>query len=66
MIVSRSSTPISQFPNMPKGNMPYDGGNLLLNVIERNDFILKYSEQVKFIRRLVGTREFIDNIEKYW
>lgn len=57
--------PISQFPPMSFGNMPNDGGNLLLNEEEYNYLISKYPESKKFLRKYLGSREFINDIPRW-
>jgi hypothetical protein len=64
-IVLKRSDAIS-FPfEMPKGNMPYDGGKLILEK-EDHDYLIKtYPESEKFIRKLVGSKEFINGIDRW-
>jgi len=50
---------------MPKGNMPYDGGNLLLNSDERRSMIVSDANSSKYIKRLYGAKEYINNIERW-
>ena len=50
---------------MSFGNMPLDGGNLLLTDEEKNDFILKEPKAEKFIKPLISAYEFL-NGEKRW
>ncbi len=64
-IVERSHSPISNFPPMPKGNMPYDGGNLILTTKEKDEIIFKYPQAKKFIKKLKGSLEFINGIERW-
>ena len=65
VIIGRRSKPLSRLPKMPKGNMPYDGGNLILTPNEKDDFLKKYPQCKKYIKKLMGAKEFIDNIERY-
>ncbi|MDB4002505.1 hypothetical protein N9449_07335 [Oceanospirillaceae bacterium] len=63
--VNRRTRPISSLPLMPKGNMPYDGGNLLLDKEEKERLIAEDPRAEKFIKRVVGAKEFIQGIERY-
>ena len=64
--VPRRRIPISnQLPPMPKGNMPYDGGNLIFNKNEKLKYESDFPGIEKFIKRLYGAREFINDIERY-
>jgi hypothetical protein len=47
------------------GNMPLDGGNLLLTDEEKNELLSKEPEATKFIKPLISAREFLNN-EKRW
>lgn len=50
---------ISNLPEMSFGNMPVDGGNLLLSVDEVNSLGLTKAEADLFLRRIYGSSEFI-------
>lgn len=65
IFVERKSSPISNFPNMPKGNMPYDGGNLILSTEEKNSLIGENPNASKYIKRLMGSFEFINDAERW-
>ena len=63
--IIRRNKSISGLPSMPKGNMPYDGGNLLLSQKEKNELIQANPKSTKFIKRLIGAKEFLDDNEKW-
>ena len=63
--VERRNKSISNLPHMPKGNMPYDGGNLILSIEEKEKLIKNFPKTNKYLKRLFGAREFISNIEKW-
>ena len=65
IFVGRKNKPISNFPPMPKGNMPYDGGNLLLDKKEKDELINNYPDAQKYLKKIVGAKEFIQGIERY-
>lgn len=52
-------------PEMSFGNMPLDGGFLLLSDDEKNDLIRKGPAAEKFIKPLISAREYL-NGEKRW
>lgn len=65
LLINKSSNPICNVPKMSFGNMPLDGGHLLLSDIEKNEFILKEPKAEKFIIPLISAYEFL-NGEKRW
>lgn len=64
-IQARGKVLTAGLPEMSKGSQPTDGGNLLLSVDEKNELILKYPESQEFIKRFVGSKDLINNIERY-
>ena len=60
LIVSRG-TPLSDVPKMTHGNMPIDGGNLILSEEERAELIQKDPRIEPFIKRFVGAQDFLNN-----
>jgi hypothetical protein len=64
VILSRSM-PVSRVPEIVFGNMPNDGGHLLLTDAERKELLYKQPEAKKFIRQFLGAQEFI-NGEQRW
>ncbi len=56
---------IADVPKMVYGNKPVDGGNLIIEASEYDDFIKREPLAQKYIKRLVGAREFI-NGELRW
>lgn len=65
LLINKSSNPICKVPKMSFGNMPLDGGNLLLSNQEKIDFILKEPKAEKYIKPLISAFEFL-NGEKRW
>lgn len=64
-IVSGRGEPLSNLPEMLKGNMPYDGGNLLLNHAEMSAIVASDPRAKKFIRKIVGAKEFIRGLDRW-
>ena len=63
--VSRRSKPLCNVPQCTRGNQPTDGGNLIIEDRDINDFINKEPNAKKFIKRLIGATEFINNKKRY-
>lgn len=60
LIVSRG-TPLSEVPKMTHGNMPIDGGNLILSEDERSELLKKDPQIEPLIKRFVGAQDFLNN-----
>ena len=65
IIISKRPKPLSFIPNMLKGSIAYDDGNLLLNEDEKNHFLNENPHLQKFIKKIIGSNEFINGITKY-
>jgi len=50
---------------MDRGNKPVDGGNLIIEADEYEDFIKNEPQSEKYIRRFVGAEEYINNKMRY-
>ena len=60
-----SKKPISDLPKILFGNMARDNGHLILSDKEKNDLVNKHPESKKFLRKLVGGKEFLSG-QKRW
>ncbi len=65
IIIGKRRNPICDVPEISFGNMPLDGGHLLLTDNEKNDLILKEPRAEKYIKPLISAYEFI-NGETRW
>ncbi len=65
LLINKRSNPICDVPKMSFGNMPLDGGHLLLSDQEKIEFVLKEPKAEKFIKPLISAYEFL-NGEKRW
>jgi type I restriction-modification system DNA methylase subunit len=63
--VAASKTSISGLPGMVFGSMPRDGGHLILEPADRRAILRDHPEADRFIRRLMGSAELIQGIERY-
>lgn len=64
VIVGSLSRPLSGLSDMSFGNMPNDGGYLLLDTNEAASAIMDHSVSQNYIRPFVGSQEFIRGIER--
>ncbi len=65
ILITKRSNPLCNVPKMSFGNMPLDGGNLILSNEEKNDFLIKEPKAEKFIFPLISAFEFL-NGRKRW
>ena len=65
IIVEKCSKPIGHLSEMTFGNTPIDGGNLLLTREEKLSLPLNSAQQLKFVRKAVGSAELIRGLERY-
>jgi hypothetical protein len=59
VIVQPASSPAASLSPMVFGNMPRDGGNLLLDEQERSELLEEAPEALPFVRDFVGSEDFI-------
>ena len=52
--------PLCNIPKMIYGNKPVDGGNLIINNDDLDAFLSREPSAKRYIKRLVGAREFIN------
>jgi len=64
-IIYKRTNPISELPPMSFGNMPNDGGGLILNEKEKKDFLNGFPEGNRFLKELMGSNEFIKGTKRY-
>ena len=50
---------------MAFGSMPNDGGNLLLSTDEKNELLSLCPAAEPYIRRLIGSEEYINNLDRW-
>ena len=66
VFIESRTEPISpNVPTMVFGSMPNDGGHLIIEENEYKTFIEAEPQAKKFIRRLLGADEFINNKKRY-
>lgn len=65
ILIEKRTKPISKVPKMSFGNMPLDGGNLLLSNEEKNEFIAREPEAEKFVLPLISAYEFLNGKSRW-
>lgn len=65
IIVQRRSKPFGNIPLMIRGNMPTDGGHLMLSPSEKQELLENYPQAAPLVKRIYGSQEFIRGEERY-
>jgi len=66
LVIPGRRTPLCDVPEMIYGNKPVDDGNLFFNSEEElTDFLSKEPKAEKFVRRILGSEEFINGIDRW-
>ena len=65
VFIENISNPICPVTKMTTGNRPADGGHLIIEAEEYADFIRHEPKAKKYIKRLTGAAEFINNKDRY-
>lgn len=65
IFIESRSKPLCNVPLMATGNRPADGGHLIIEADEYDTFIQKEPNARPYIKKLVGSEEFINN-KKRW
>lgn len=65
VFIESNKKPIFDAPIMTTGNRPADGGNLIIEAEDYNDFIKKEPNAIKYIKKLIGAAEYINNKDRY-
>lgn len=65
VFVHNANRPLCNVPQMNFGNMPADGGRLILSTEEKKNLIQKDGRIEKYIKPLIGAEEFINGKERW-
>ncbi len=65
VLVTSRKKPISSVPEIVKGSSPVDGGNLIIEAKDYDEFIRREPNALPYIKRFVGAREFLHNEPRY-
>ncbi len=64
-VLINRSRPLCDVPTIGIGNKPIDGGNYLFTPEEKASFVAQEPAAEIWFRRWIGSREFINNIERW-
>lgn len=65
VIVQKHSESVSGLPHMVAGNIPRDKANFMLTSDEKNKLLDDYPDADRIVRRILGSKEFINGLERY-
>jgi len=65
VVVTKRPEPISGLPRMVTGNLPSDGGHLIMPYAEGVELASKYATAKRFLKRFVGSRELINGGDRW-
>ncbi len=65
VFIENRGTPLCDVPSMTTGNRPADGGNLIIEAKDYDEFVAAEPNAVHFIKKLMGSEEFINNKKRY-
>lgn len=65
VFVAKRTRPLCEVPEIAFGNMPNDGGHLLLSSTEHTALLTARHEVAPFIRPFLGSEEFINGLERW-
>ena len=65
IFIENIKKPLCNVPEMVKGSIPVDGGNLIIEAEDYEEFIKKEPNAKQYIKCLTGALEFINNKPRY-
>ena len=65
VLVTTRKKPVSIVPEIVKGSIPVDGGNLIIEAEDFDEFVSKEPAAKPYIKKFVGAREFLHNEPRY-
>ena len=65
VMISSRSKPICDVIPIRKGNQPTDGGNLIIEATDYDEFVRQEPKAQKYIKKLIGAKEYINNLDRY-
>lgn len=65
VFIQNRNKPLCKIPIMTTGNRPADGGHLIIEAKDYETFIAKETKAQKYIKKLIGSAEFINNKERW-
>jgi hypothetical protein len=64
IIIEKHPSPVSELPAMFAGNIPRDKGNFMLERYEKDALVNAYPEAQVLVRKILGSLEFINGIDR--
>ena len=65
IIVEGRNKPLCDVPKLSMGNMPLDGGNLIIEADQLTHFAKTDSDLPPFVKRLTGSKEYIQGLDRW-
>ena len=65
VFIESKSKPLCDVPAIRKGNQPTDGGNLIIEASELDEFLENEPLAKNYIKKLVGAKEYINSLDRY-
>ncbi len=65
LVIHRRSKPLCNVPKMKFGNMPLDGGHLIIEDGELNIFLKQEPQAKKYITAMISAKEFLNNKNRW-
>ncbi len=65
IFIARRRNPLCDVPLCTRGNQPTDGGNLIIEKNEYDAFVKQEPEAKPYIKKLIGSKEFIQKLDRY-
>ncbi|MDO5295493.1 MAG: methylase [bacterium] len=65
VFISNRQQPLCAVPRMTTGNRPADGGALIIEAKDYAEFLRREPKAKKYIKKMLGSEEFINNKERW-
>ena len=65
VFINSRSKPLCNVPKMTTGNRPADGGHLIIEAEDYENFVRKEPAALAYIKKLTGAVEYINNKDRY-
>jgi len=65
VFIEKQAKPLCDVPEVTRGSDPVDGGNLIIEADEYDDFVKKEPTAVKYIKPYMMGNEFLNNKKRY-
>ena len=65
ILIKKRLVPLCSVPKMSFGNMPLDGGNLLMTKEEKDLLLKNNPESGIYLKKVIGSQEYINNQERW-